>query len=187
MANEIIALSGSLREGSFNTQLTRYACVVGKEIGLDMTFLDLAEYDLPLYNANDEAKSGLPEAAKALKARFAQAAGFFIATPEYNGSFPALLKNTIDWVSRPHEENEAPLIAFQKKRAVISAASPGALGGMRALVPLRLQLANVGVHVVGNQLALGKAHEAFNELGELKDPRMNALLRDLLVELHSLL
>ncbi len=110
-----------------------------------------------------------------------------MVTPEYNGMFTPLLKNTIDWLSRPHTENEAPLVAYQNKVAAIMAASPGGLGGMRALVPLRLQLSNLGVNVVGAQLALGKAYEAFDEAGNLKNDASRDMANAVITALKGIL
>lgn len=183
----VLILAGSTRQGSFNVRLAKAACAMAIEEGLHAEWIDLNNYPMPLFNQNDEAEHGMPETTKTLKQLFVQADGFIMVTPEYNGMFTPLLKNTIDWLSRPHTENEPPLWAFQSKSAAIMAASPGALGGLRALIPLRLQLANIGVNVVAPQLALGKAHEAFTEAGTLQDARMQGMLRNVVTSLKQML
>ena len=93
--------------------------------------------------------------------------GLLIASPEYNGSVSAALKNAIDWASRSDSKDETPLAAFRGKVASIMAASPGGLGGLRGLVHLRSILSNIQVLVLPQQLAVGQAHEAFDADGQL--------------------
>lgn len=176
MSKKILFLSGSTRKGSFNSALASAACEFAKTQGVDAEYIDLTDYEMPLFNEDDESANGLPENAKRLKQKFVEADGYFISTPEYNGSITPLLKNSLDWVSRKHLEDEAPLAAYSNKAAAIGGASPGGLGAMRALVPLRLLLSNVGVNVVGHQLALGTAHEAFDEDGNLESERFQGML-----------
>lgn len=173
---KILFLSGSTRINSFNSALAKAAYEIAKTQNVDAEYIDLADYELPLFNQDEETDRGMPGNAKRLKIKFVEADGYFIATPEYNGSFTPLLKNTLDWLSRAHQENEPPLAAYADKAAAISGASPGGLGAMRALVPLRLLLSNVGVNMVGNQLALGTAHEAFDERGKLKSEYYQGML-----------
>lgn len=180
MAKKLIFLSGSTKQGSVNTTLAKAACDIAAAQGASAEFIDLNDYTLPLFDEDGESQNGTPDNARALKAKFVESDGFFFATPEYNSSYSPLVKNTIDWLSRPHSDDEPMLHAFMNKGAAIAAASPGALGGIRALVPMRLLLSNIGVNVVGNQLALGKAHEAFNDNGALKDERMNGMLNGII-------
>jgi chromate reductase, NAD(P)H dehydrogenase (quinone) len=187
MQKKVIVIAGSTRRNSYNVSLAKVACAMAQQEGLEAEWIDLTHYPLPLFNQDDEAETGMPEAAKALKETFTQADGIIFVTPEYNGMFTPLLKNMLDWLSRPHQEGEASLSAFQHKSAAIMAASPGALGGLRALVPLRLQLANLGIDVLGSQLALGKAYEAFTETGELKDEKMQAMVHQIIAGLKRLL
>ena len=177
---KILFLSGSTRIGSFNSALAKAACEYAKTQNVDAEYINLADYELPLFNQDDEADRGIHGNAKRLKQKFVEADGYFIATPEYNGSFTPLLKNTLDWISRTHEENEKPLSAYANKAAAIGGASPGGFGAMRALVPLRLLLANVGVNMVGHQLAIASAHEAFDENGKLKSERFQGMLEGII-------
>ena len=159
---KILFLSGSIRSGSFNTKLAKQAFAIAKDMGANAEFIDLADYEMPIYNGDLEAASGLPEAAIRLKQKFIEADGFFIASPEYNSSLSPLLKNSLDWISRPSDKNEAPLIAFKGKIAAISAASPGGFGGLRGLVPLRMMLGNIGVILAPEQLAISFANKVFD-------------------------
>ena len=108
-----------------------------------------------------------------MKDHFKASDGLLLSCPEYNSSITAVLKNTIDWVSRP-VAGEPPLAAFTGKVATIMAASPGALGGLRGLVTVRSILSNIGVIMMPNQIAIVKAQEAFAENGTLKDAKQQA-------------
>jgi NAD(P)H-dependent FMN reductase len=114
---KLLFLAGSARQDSWNKQLAKEACALAESKGAVVSWVDLKDYPMPLYDGDVESAQGIPENAKKLKALFAQQDGIFIASPEYNGSFSPLLKNTIDWLSRPSEESEAPLIAFKDKVA----------------------------------------------------------------------
>lgn len=105
-----------------------------------------------------------------------------LACPEYNSSITGVLKNTIDWVSRPRE-GDPPLAAFTGKVAALLSASPGALGGLRGLAHVRSILGNIGVIVVANQIAVPKAMEAFDTQGRLKDERLAGKVAGLAREL----
>lgn len=168
---KIIFIAGSLREKSYNKMLAKAACNMAlQHADIDARYIEILDYEMPIYNGDIEEKSGLPEAAKKLKLMFAKSDGIFIATPEYNSSYSAVLKNTIDWISRPENDDETPLVAFKGKKALITATSPGTWGGLRALTPLRLLLANIGVDVMGDQLAIPASNKVFDEkTGEIKD------------------
>src|SRR5262249_23053287 len=99
--------------------------------------------------------------------------GMLISAPEYNSSISGVLKNAIDWASRT-EPGEIPLICFTDKVAGLMSASPGSLGGLRGLVTVRSILGNIGTLVIPHQVAVSKAHEAFQEDGSLKDPKQQA-------------
>jgi len=165
----ILAFAGSLRAGSFNKQLVRAAARAAEDAGAQVTAIDLADYALPVFDEDLE-KKGTPENATKLKALMASADGFLIASPEYNSSVSAALKNAIDWASRP-SEGKPMLAAFAGKAAVVMAASPGGLGGLRGLVHLRAILSNLQMIVLPQQLALPKAYEAFDDEGKLKDEK----------------
>ncbi len=167
----LLVFAGSTRSASFNKMLARAAAEALARAGAETTYIDLRDYPMPLYDGDLEESAGLPEPARKLKALMAAQDGFLIAAPEYNSSITAVLKNTLDWVSRAEADDEPPMLAFDGKTAALVSASPGALGGMRGLVTVRQILVNAGVLVLPEQLSLPRAHEAFDENGRLRDPR----------------
>lgn len=173
---KILMFAGSARKMSTNKQLAALAKRMGQDAGAQVTLIDLADFDMPIYNGDFEADSGLPENAKRLKQLFVEHDCFFIASPEYNSSIPAVLKNALDWISRPHSDDEPTLWAFQGKVAGLGAVAPGALGGLRGLVPLRMMLGNIGVTVVPAQVAVWDGFNAFDDDGALVSERQAQML-----------
>ena len=169
----ILAFAGSLRHGSYNKKLLAIAVQGALAADAEVKLVDLRDYPLPVFDEDLESESGAPANATELKRLFVHANGLLMAAPEYNSSMTAVLKNTVDWVSRP-APGEAPLVAFSGKIAGLVSASPGALGGLRGLVHVRAMLGNLGVIVLPDQVAVGQAHEAFAEDGTLKDGRRQA-------------
>jgi len=165
---KILAFAGSARRDSSNKKLVHLAADSARTAGAEVTLIDLADFRMPIYDGDVEESQGLPEASVRLYAMMKAHAGLLLACPEYNSSVTPLLKNTIDWLSRPRP-GDAPLAAFGGKVAALISASPGALGGLRGLVHVRAILQNIGVLVVPNQLAVPKAPEAFDEAGKLRD------------------
>ena len=176
MAAKILFFSGSTRTGSYNSALAKEAYQIALDQGAEATYADLKEYPMPIYDGDLESDQGLPEKAIAFKQLFSEHQGVFIASPEYNSSFSPLLKNTLDWISRPHEENEEGLSAYKGKVIAIAAASPGGFGGLRGLIPLRMMLGNISTLVLPEQLAISGAHKAFNEQGHLVDEKFKSVL-----------
>lgn len=172
MAVKVLAFAGSLRAGSYNKKLVQVAAQGARAAGAQVTYVDLRDYPLPVFDEDVE-KQGVPENATKLKELFKSHHALLVASPEYNSSVSAALKNVIDWVSRP-AQGEAPLAAFDGKVAGLLAASPGALGGLRGLVTLRSILGNIRVIVLPDQIAVMKAHEAFNEDGSMRDGKQQA-------------
>lgn len=166
---KLLFFAGSTRRESLNQKLAHKAAKLAEGEGAEVTVIKLKDFQMPLYDGDLEAAEGLPENAIRLKKLFVEHDGFYIASPEYNSSFSAVLKNALDWISRPHEKNETPLSAFSGKIAAIGSVSPGALGGLRGLVPLRMMLGNIAVHVIPNQVAISFGFEAFDAEDELKD------------------
>lgn len=177
-APRILALAGSLRAGSYNRRVLAVAADGARAAGADVTGIDLRDFPLPVYDADLESASGLPEAALALKERFRAAEGLLVASPEYNSAISGTLKNVFDWVSRP-APGEKPLACFKGKVAALCAASPGALGGIRGLASVRVVLGNLGVVLLPDQVALPKAAEAFDAEGGLVDPARRKSLMEL--------
>jgi len=170
-APKILAFAGSARTGSFNKQLVRFAAEVARSAGAEVTIVDLRDLALPLFDEDLERECGLPPGAKTFKAQLQASDGFLIASPEYNSSVTAALKNAIDWASRAETDGEPPLVAFRGKAAALLAASPGGLGGLRGLVHLRAILGNIGVMVLPDQVTIPAAHKVFAEDGSLTDSR----------------
>jgi chromate reductase len=174
----ILAFSGSTRTDSYNHRLVQVAAEGARAAGAEVTLLDLKEYPLPLLDQDLEQQQGIPENAVRLKRLFLDHDGLLIASPEYNSSISPLLKNTIDWVSRP-AEGEAMLAAYQNKVAAIMAASPGGLGGLRGLVHVRSILSSIGVVVLPDQTAVPRAFEVFDDNGQLIDEKQQARVQGL--------
>jgi chromate reductase len=174
---KILTLSGSTREGSFNTKLAKLCTKIIESHKIDATFINLKQFPLPLYDGDYEANEPYPANAAKLKQLFLEHDGFLIASPEYNSSISGVLKNTIDWLSRS-EQKGTDLSAFSEKVVSLVSASPGGLGGLRGLNQLRSILSNIGVVVLPNQLAIAQAHEAFDEKGNLKDPKKQQQLEN---------
>lgn len=168
---KILAFAGSSRKESFNKKLVKIAALGAREAGAVVTMIDLADYTMPLFNQDLENEQGMPENARKFKKLMIEHDAFIIASPEYNSAFSPLLKNVIDWASRAESDDEPPLVAYQGKMATIMAASPGALGGLRGLVFLRMLLANIGVTVLPDQQAIRQAYKAFNDDGSLIDDK----------------
>jgi len=177
-APRILALAGSTRRDSFNHRLLTIAAAAARAAGAEVTVIRLSDYPLPLFDEDLEAAQGAPPAARELKRLMSAQDGFLIAAPEYNSSITAVLKNAIDWVSRPAPP-EPPLVAFRGKVAGLLSASPGTLGGLRGLVHVRAILGNLGVLVLPDQIAVARAHEAFTPDGALKDPQQQAAVEEL--------
>ncbi|MFC3284001.1 NADPH-dependent FMN reductase [Litchfieldella rifensis] len=178
----LLCFAGSARQDSLNKRLARVAATMAQRYDAEISFLDLADYPMPLYHGDLEAHEGLPKAAKTLKALFRDCDGFLIAAPEYNSSLTPLLKNTLDWISRREHPDEPALVAFRGKVAALCAASGGATGGRRGLVALRMMLGNIGVHVLPQQLSVPHAAQAFDAQGELIDEQITQSLDNLISE-----
>jgi len=166
----LLFFAGSAREKSFNKRLAKLGAAIAEANGIAATFADLADYPMPIYNGDLEAREGVPENARKLKALMGVHTGIFIASPEYNASFSPLLKNTIDWISHTRDEGEAPMEVFKTRVFALGAASPGGMGGLRGLSQFRLVLElGIGALVLPDQFAVPRALEAFEESGHLKN------------------
>jgi len=183
---KILAFAGSTRTDSFNKKLVKIAADGAKDTGVDVTVIDLRDFAMPLYDGDLEQKDGLPQNARKLKDLMLSHQGFLISSPEYNSSISGVLKNTIDWTSR-QSEGEESLACFKGKVAGIMSASPGGLGGLRGLVHVRAILENIGVLVIPDQIAISKAHEAFNTDGTLKDKKQEDQVKKIGVSISKLL
>ena len=165
---KVLAFAGSARSGSVNKRLAAAAAERTRARGVEVTLIDLRDFEMPLYDEDWEQEHGAPEATGRLYDLMLEHQGLLLACPEYNSSITPLLKNTIDWLSRGRE-GDPPLSAFRGKTAGLLAASPGALGGLRGLVTVRSILGNIGVHVIPTQVAVPKAHEVLGEDSAIND------------------
>lgn len=167
--SKLLVFAGSLRQASFNRKLASAATALARASGAEVTHIELADFDIPMYNADLEAK-GTPADVMKLKQIMFEHPAWIICSPEYNGSYTALLKNTIDWVSSPVKADPAwqdGFKSFSGKVVGVLSASPGALGGLRSqshLVPLLL---NAQCWVAPKAFALGHAGDAFDAQGQL--------------------
>lgn len=159
---KILAFAGSLRKESFNKKLIKIAIKGASEAGGSVTHIELNDYPLPLYNADIQSEK-FPDAGRKLKELFWGHDALLIATPEYNSGVPGLLKNMIDWVSRPLDANEAHLSCFKGKIAALVSASVGPYGGIRAMAQLRSILQNIQC------LVIPQTHQACNVAEGFKD------------------
>lgn len=178
----ILAFAGSARRESLNKKLARAATQYARDAGAEATFIDLDDYPLPLYHGDLESASGMPENAHRLRELFLAHDALLIASPENNASMSALLKNAIDWLSRDAGDGQATasgLAPWRGKVAGLLAASPGAFGGIRALPHLRQVLSALGVTVLGTQVVVPRAHEAFTPEGAIADERTAGAVRAL--------
>ena len=178
-SHSILIFAGSSRINSFNRKLALEAARLVREADCRPTYIELSDLNIPLYNADDEAR-GTPGDVIRLKEMMYAHSGWIIASPEYNGSYTALLKNTVDWASSPAKagpecsEDKAQnwksgTKPFAGKVVGLLSASPGMMGGLRSLDHLAPLLRNLQCWLAPQQFALGKAADAFDDQGHLKE------------------
>ena len=180
----LLFIAGSAREKSWNKKLARLGHQIADANGIASAFADLGDYPMPIYNGDIETESGSPDNARKLKALMKVHSGIFIASPEYNASFSALLKNALDWVSHTREDGEEPLEVFKTRVFALGSASPGGMGGLRGLSQLRLVL-EIGLSalVLPDQFAVPRAVDAFDENGHLKNKDSQETYKQLIQKL----
>ena len=168
-ATRLLVFAGSTRQASFNRKLALVAAQMARASGAEVTHIELADFDIPMYNADLEAK-GTPADVMKLKQLMFDNPAWIICSPEYNGSYTALLKNTVDWVSSPVKSDPAwqeGFKSFTGKIVGILSASPGALGGLRSQSHLAPLLLNAQCWVAPKAFALSRAADAFDADGKL--------------------
>ena len=176
---KILAFAGSLRQHSLNKRVLKTAVVGAEKAGAEVTYIDLRDYPMPIYNSDDHEREGFDPNALKLQGFLVEHDGLMIASPEYNGSLPAVLKNAIDWASRQSGRYERSKI-FRGKVAAMMTASPGSLGGVRSLSHLRGVLTSVGVIVLPQEVAVTFAEDKFEGEGpEMTDETMKGNLEAL--------
>ena len=175
---KILVLPGSNRTGSHNVRLAALAAKELTLIDADVTRISLADYELPIYDADLDSRHGQPANALALKQMIMAHHGVFITSPEYSASVTPLLKNAIDWVSRVREKGDPSYAAFKGRVFAIASASPGRLGGLRSLMALRQSLElGCGALVIPEQVAIPNAVQAFDDKDEIVDLGLANLFR----------
>lgn len=163
----IVGIAGSLRAGSYNAALLRAAALFAPE----GTTVDIASIrGIPLYDGDLEAEHGVPEVVSELKERIARADGLLLVTPEYNGSMPGVLKNALDWLSRPASD---VALVFGQRPVALMGASPGQLGTALAQAAWLPILRSLGMRPwFGPRVQVGSASKVFDAQGELVDERV---------------
>jgi chromate reductase len=176
---KILAFAGSLREHALSKRVLKIAIRGAEKAGAEVTYVDLRDYPMPIYNLDEHERDGFHEKALAFQGLLVQHDGFLIASPEYNGSLPGALKNAIDWASRPSDKYPRSAV-FSGKFAAMMSSSPGSLGGVRSLSHLRGVLTSISVNVLPQEIAVPFAEEKFvgNE-EEMIDETMKARLEEL--------
>jgi NAD(P)H-dependent FMN reductase len=166
----LFTFAAALRRDSLNRKLLRLAAQAAERAGAVVDLADFHEFDMPLYDGDVEAASGVPDGARKLHDRFAAADAFMISSPEYNFSIPGTLKNAIDWVSRMNPP------VWRGKPGMLLSASPSLVGGNRSLWSIRVPFEATGACLHPDMFSLASAHQAFDEGGELKDAKLAARL-----------
>ena len=166
---KLLVFAGSTREKSFTRRLARVTAAMAQASGAQVTHIELGAFDVPMYNADLEAR-GTPPDVMRLKQITYEHPAWIICTPEYNASYPALLKNMLDWISSPVKSDPVwndDLRSTRGKVVGILSASPGSLGGLRSQSHLAPLLLNLHCWIAPKNFALGRAGDAFDEQGEL--------------------
>jgi chromate reductase len=175
----LLVFAGSTRLQSFNRKLAKVTAAMAREAGAEVTHIELGDFDVPMYNADLEAGGTPPDVLRLKQLAFEHAA-WIICAPEYNASYPALLKNTLDWISSPVKSDPAWTDGFKSTRGKVVgmlSASPGALGGLRSQSHLAPLLLNLQCWVAPGNYALARAGDAFDAQGQLVDERARKNVR----------
>lgn len=162
----LLVFSATLRSGSLNTKLAILAVTAIEATGATAELAPMSDFDTPSYNGDIEAVDDLPPGAQALRRRLEDTDAFVVASPEYNGSMPGVLKNTIDWVSRHRPQ------PFNERHGLLLSASPSMAGGNRGLWALRVPFEHLGARIYPDMFSLAQAHRAFDTDGRIANPQL---------------
>jgi chromate reductase len=188
---KVLVLAGSLRSGSHNARLAALAAKELTAAEAEVTRISLADYPLPLFDADLMSDSGLPRQAIELRNVLTAHQGVFIASPEYSASVSPLIKNAIDWLSRARDSSEQNYAVYKNRVFALGAAANGSAGGVRGLMALRQVLElGCGALVLPEQITVGRAGQAFDEMDNLKDEAQAATLKGIvrrLIEMAGLM
>ena len=158
-----LVFSVSLRDGSLNTRLAKLAATIVEKNGGKVDYANMSEFDCPSFNQDLEINNSHPAGAEEFRKRILANDAFIISSPEYNGSMPGLIKNSIDWVSRFRPQ------PFNEHHALLMSASPSMGGANKALWSLRIPLEHLGARVFPDMFSLATAHKAFTADGKIAD------------------
>jgi NAD(P)H-dependent FMN reductase len=172
----VLVFSASLRKDSLNTRLAKLARQIMEKLGGKVDEATMQEFDCPSYNGDTETAGGIPAGAVEFNKRMLTNDALLIASPEFNGSMPGLIKNTIDWVSRFRPQ------PFNEKQTLLMSASPSMVGGNRGVLSLRIPLEHLGARVFPNMFSLAMAHKAFSPDGKIADAMLAQRFED---NIHS--
>ena len=176
----VLVFSVSQRKDSLNTKLANLAAGVIEKHGGKVDFASMSEFDAPSFNQDLEINNFHPKGAEEFRKRLLANDAFIIASPEYNGSMPGLIKNSIDWVSRFRPQ------PFNERHALLMSASPSMAGGNRALWTLRMPFEHLGARVFPDMFSLAVAHKAFTSEGTITDATLAKRFEDNLVAFMNL-
>lgn len=184
---KILAFAGSLRENAYSKRVVKTAMEGARAAGAEVTYIDLRDFPMPIYNSDEHEKSGFDANALRFQRALSEHDGLLIASPEYNGSLPGGLKNAIDWASRKSDEYEM-IEVFKGKCAAIMTVSPGAFGGIRCLAHLRGVLSILLVNVLPSEIAVSFVGDKFGgDAEEMTDPKTKQILEALGASLTDML
>ena len=179
---KILAFAGSTRKDSVNKRLAKIAILAADKAGAETTFIDLHDYNMPLYSEDLLAEHGMPDGVIAFKEMLKNHNGFLISSPEYNGSLTGTLKNAIDWATIKADSEER-MACWNGKIAGLLSASPGGLGGIRGLHHLRTILAGIGTFVLPNHLAVGNSTTNLQNDEQITDEKLQQQVENLSIEM----
>ena len=171
MTPRILVFAGSIRSGAYSGKTADAAQRELALAGAEVTRISLADYPLPIMDEDLERERGVPENAVKLARLFAAHDGILIATPEYNGSMPPLVKNTIDWISRVKSDGGKPLRPLPGRLVAICSSSDGHFAGIRSAAHLRAVLSHIQMEVISPQCSIPYGKEAFDEDGNFREER----------------
>ena len=176
---KIFVYSASLREESINLKLSKLIATVAASQGAEVDFARINEFDMPMYNLDDQQSSGIPAGAIALADRIASADGMILTSPEYNWLPPATIKNAVDWLSRIKP------VPIDGKSILLSSASPSLVGGRTGLLSLRISFEALGTWVYPKIFTLAQAPAAFNDDGTLVNEDLAKMLEAMVADYCS--
>src|SRR5688500_4666406 len=170
----VLVFSGSSRKDSLNVRLSSIAQKIAADHGAQVVRATMADFDCPSYDGDVESIEGIPAGATRFRDRLLDCDAFILASPEYNGSLPGVLKNTIDWASRFRPQ------PFNGKQGFLASASPSMAGGTRGLWALRVPLEHLGARIYPDMFSLAQAHNAFKDDGSLSNEKLHERLKSII-------